>query len=677
MALATASLINGIFEPHDDYSKLLAGAHRRRVTPLGAPALVRHIAFWNPDAASPAAAEREVAEGRSRSTRSTDGDPTDSEPESIAQRAKAADQCIAAVYRGLQARTCGQDREGPISNVRANGRIESGRKWFTVLFHGVMADERGADDCPADVIPDSYRAIKISFLWHGIDTTLSFELHTEFVGLTIVLDASKYKTADELKLAKTTQGCVFNEIYERLNDFTRIKSVPLDDRPALHKFIYHTVWTRFEDEVLRPMGKIAPGPMFVDFRGLVLGAKKVNRRVHVAAPFERIGARKGTGGERPPVCAKINCFEGLWDFMTETHPEDTELTLSRFLDDRAFYATALGSQAQLLTEGKSKPLYYLLYEDTLNQWQLGRLVYRVHRAGTARIAAIMHFDKLRRANQTVTEVERVLENALAALKTKDGAALTARASTDGDAAGTDGDTDGEDDTFSESEERAENKVRLFIRHRYEEVEQRLGSIAEGLDGTLDFRIERSRYYVSQFSGVAQALRIKRVRGFQQYDEFVIQRLGPVFEYIDSLGRRYERVQKSRSLLLERIQTLDSNHQERLISQAQRVADVALSSVLGPYYVANIASHALVDIVDDKLVWLSAVFFGSVMAVLLMYAKSWPKGATFRQRRWIQFVIALVVAIGVTAAIDHRDELSKRAGLVGGAVGLAVIASPPH
>lgn len=606
MATKNRSIIDKLFDPHPEYPRLLAGAHRRRVTPLGAPALIRHVAFWNP---------------ASKDDQGTSGTPLGdrkAEPAAFAERAKSADAAIAAVYDRLRDRS--ENPDSGITSLSTNSHLEVGGAELMVLFATVLdSDGAPAGDCPEGVSPDSYRSIKISFLWHGLQVTLSFELHTEFLCLTTIIDVSRPLTERGLKKEQAKHGPLFGKVCEKLFAFTRIGAASAASCRALHDFLYHTVWNSLAKEVLAPLTEARLGTKFVDFRGLVVGtARDEAEGMRIARPFARMASQHGTG-ERDSLCDPKS-FDKLWKFVTCTQPKDTEFTLSRFLENRAFYATALGSQLQFLTHGMAKPLYYLLYEDTLNAWQLGRLIYRVHRAGTARIAAIMHFADLRQANQIVTDAESLLEKAI----------------------------------YSDSEapdEEDEAKSRNILRQKNKEVENRLSDLGKlTLDGTLEYRIERSRYYARQFFTVADSLRIARVGGYQQYLEFVIQRLGPVFEYIDSLGRRYERVQHDRALLLGRMQTLDSLYQEKAVSRAQRIADFALSCVLIPYYVAAVASHALEHLLNPQLVWVAALVFGTIMFVLIRLPHHYlPLFQAGPSRR---FATAIAAAIVLTFAVDQ-------------------------
>lgn len=578
-----------IFRTHNDYPRLLAGAHRRRVTPLGAPSLVRHLAFWNPTRSGPPEGVTSALAAR-----------TTDEPASIAGRAGQADGAIAGLYRGLLA-DMARGSESTVREVSTNSEIDFEGRALVILFGIAMDKVTGETEaCPAPINPDSYRTIKITLLWHGLFATLSFELHTEFLALTAVIDASRRPEDPGAERERQTPGSMFADMENNLNRFCKLSSVTSEECETLHEYIYYTVWHRFSAEILAPLGGHLDslGDKFVDFRGVVIGVQNdAEGRVSISVPFSREPDGGGTGVERKPLC-HINEFDQLWKFVTCTQQRDTEFTVSRFLGSRAFYATALGNQPRAMLEGTGRPLCYLLYEDTLNDWQLGRLLYRVHRAGMSRIAAIMHFEALRKANQLLTDMEGELETANARLVDE----------------GADGDEEPADD------------FREWLRARYDFVESKFSEIAQlKLDGTLESRIERSRYYVKQFVGSTEALRIRRVSGFQRYDEFVTQRLGPVFDYIDSLGRKYTRVQKDRSILLGRIQSYDAQYNQEVVSRAQRIADLALSCVLVPYYAAFVLVHATSAVLPERFVWVTAFCFGVIMFLMLrVLGPAWNK-----------------------------------------------------
>jgi hypothetical protein len=616
MREASPRLKDPLFGEHPEFPRLLAGAHRRRVTPMGSPALVRHVAFWNPTRAGP---ERTDDETVLQKMASQPGNP---DPNSIARRARMADATIQKLYASL---CVGNSRSDHIITLlNTNSEIVHEGRRLVVLFSGGIRAKTGAKaDLPPEVQPDSYRGIKVRFHWRGITTSLNFELHTEFLAMTMIVDASPHRTEEEIEKGKALYGEPFADLLTCLEALSN-DDLPEDEYKNYHRFLYHDVWDRFGDEVLGALqGDLTLADRkFVDFRGLVLGAQDPQGS-GLARAFSRLRRERTTGKEQG-IDLNMDRFDSLWKFMISSLPSETEYTLSKFLGGRAFYATALGSQSDALSARATKPLYYLIYESTQNDWQLGRLVYRVHRAGTARIGATMQFEELRKANETLSVIEEELEERIPLLlETRTG-----------------------HDTNVE--------FRNSLGQLYRQVEARMGQLSANIDGTLEARVERSRYYVKQFFTVTKALRIDRFRGFQQYDEFVLQRVGPVFEYIDGVGRKFERVHNDRALLLGRIQTLDALilqeqisqsqriavRQQDLIVDAQKIADIALSCVLGPYYVGAILAHSAIFGHDGEVwVWRYAVVFG--LAMFLMLVLQLPRPGYLG--RWIRFIPALIIA----------------------------------
>lgn len=621
-----------VFDTHDEYPRLLAGAHRRRVTPIGAPALTRHVAFWKPASANVQGPTRDKSHSA----------PTVSEtsriaadPPAISKRAIMADEAIAALYRRLLALSVRKRGTRLVRGLTTNSAVTVDGNPLIVLFAKAMVPGTGVTvACPDSVRPDSYRALKIAFQWRGLHATLSFELHTEFFVLTSILDASVKATSRQVKLRQRMYGQTFSKLYEDLTALNDAGNLPPDRYKRIYNVLYGMIWEKFSKEILDSLGKYGNdiGKKFVDFRGVVVGVEDRAEGPVVKMPFSSDGPNEGTGCERK-ASFKIKDFDKqIWKFFTLSQDKDTEFTLSRFLGSRALYATALGNQAKAMLEAVGRPLCYLVYEDTLNNWQLGRLIYRIHRAGTARIAAIINFEELRKANQYLSEIELDLENANALLI----------------------------DSHSEDDSEATGVFRTSLRHYYREVEQKLGLVAAlHLGGTLEGRIERSRYYVRQFYSVTKALRIRRVSGYQRYDEFVTQRLGPVFEYIDALGKRYSRVQTDRSILLGRIQNYDLQYTNELIVHAQNIADLALSCVILPYYAGYVISHAFSKIVSEDVVWFDATIFGISMLILFyiprFVAKFHPR-PLFIARKSARFSMALMLAVFIGLAHEHILDL---------------------
>jgi hypothetical protein len=121
---------------------------------------------------------------------------------------------------------------------------------------------------------------------------------------------------------------------------------------------------------------------------------------------------------------------------------------------------------------------------------------------------------------------------------------------------------------------------------------------------LAYRIGRSRHYVGQVRSNVEFLRIKRLEGYQPYDQFVERRLGGEFDFIDSLGGRYERAANNISMLdqnylsieTERVAIDTADIQEGTYG-IQKAGEFASLAFLVPYYV----SHILAQILPESVV----------------------------------------------------------------------------
>lgn len=544
---------------HDEYSLVLSGAHRRRVTPMGAPALTRHLAFWNPvvpTLPSEASLPESYIRGRN-------------EPERLLKRALVADHCVSEIYRGLLELQRGEGND-LVRGLTADETVSD----YVPLFATVIDRTTGRVCEGSNIVTDTYRSVKLEFFWRDLLTKMSWELHAEYLVLTTIIDLSGLSSNDHSRYPAS------NTLVETVTNICTADHVTEQyEVDRWRREIYEDVWSDFNEEVLtclrEKIGLL--GLVFADFRGLVVRPSTTSARFSLPL-VESIRSR--FSAEREVDYCDISELNHAVPFISRSHEIDTEFTVSYFLDRRAIYSTALGRQTGHLARPIPMPLQYFLYEKTLNPWQLGRLVYRIHRAGTARLAAIMHFNGLRQANSILGEIEVKMEEAIAIPPGKDPA-----------------------------------KRRQTLMDLSDEISRKLALVAKlGLEPSLESRVERSRYYVSQFRTTVESLRIQRIEGYQPYDQFVSQRMAPMFDYIDRLGRKFSRVQQDRLLLASRIQALGSLYETKLIANAQRLADIGLSCVLGPYYVAYILSHGTIGLLPARAVWLGALFF-----MFLMYA----------------------------------------------------------
>lgn len=109
---------------------------------------------------------------------------------------------------------------------------------------------------------------------------------------------------------------------------------------------------------------------------------------------------------------------------------------------------------------------------------------------------------------------------------------------------------------------------------------------------LTFRIESSRYYVSQFRENIKFLGLRDFEGFIRYDHFIERRLGVTFEFIDRLGIRLARAKTDKQAIDQEFGSHQALHFSETLMDIQRDGELILLSVLVPYYLMGTLSHIL-------------------------------------------------------------------------------------
>jgi len=323
------------------------------------------------------------------------------------------------------------------------------------------------------------------------------------------------------------------------------------------------------------------------------------------------------------------------------------------LKKRAVYITALGPQPPADNGFRCAPLHYFLVARPTSDWQLGALVDRLHYMGTVRLAALMELPALRKAGANLRDMEHEAENARKALDAND------------------------TETASYHYRRAMD----FIAHTDENKQPIFWA-------GLQFRVERSRYYVRRFMDFVPFLDIDPIDGYQRYDFFVKGRLGGVYDYIDRLGGRQERAVRSAASLWQSISLLETTETNRQISKAneqsaeanrqsaaankqnsqisrtieklQTKAEIALLAVIVPHYVIEIVKR-LQDESDKSDRTMLRVFVAIIAVGALLACTSLVKYLRdrYRQNGWeavsdvLQKYFVLAVASGFITIVALR------------------------
>jgi hypothetical protein len=146
------------------------------------------------------------------------------------------------------------------------------------------------------------------------------------------------------------------------------------------------------------------------------------------------------------------------------------------------------------------------------------------------------------------------------------------------------------------------------KNRSEELRKRVIDISNELDkvrnhaslsGGLEYRLLQSQYYIQQFHHHAAALRIERVTGFQQYDEFVKRRLSAAFDAITITLERYKEARNEIDVLLQRAQA-------EVSIKLTRKAEVIIA-IGALYYATDLVEKLVVKSLEKNLDWIRESF----------------------------------------------------------------------
>ena len=604
-----------------DYGEINNGAHRKAAELIGAPALIWHQALWNPE----------------------------SEREGLHQRA----QNIKAYPKLLQLRI-GQEYD-PIKRSLSEAEVGD---------------------------TDRARVHTFCFIWEGLRTKIRVEVHTEYVSITSIVDLSvdvsglagmdkkslreKYHVYRmlEAKIGELQEGLDFKAWKERSKlspecDECRAFTGKMRD---LHRELYEVFWEQtFDQKILDASGFLAAGTLgrrFADFRGIITceqyppDPKPHREDIELARIFENPLQRPFYRGDEsrrgqwqriaiPSELWARARLNAAWPFVTameEILPDRMEFTAACFNDGRMLHVSALGPQPTDGTKGGERPIFYYLHSATQCERQIGRLVDRACQLGSLRLASIIALPALKSVGQSLRDVERRMTKTRGYIQE-----LIAKAHP----------------ATSSSEERAAARQQLgkVILDEFYDVQRKMAAISIGEDfyskelgnESLDFRLARSSYYRTQFNSLMGSLRVKRIEGYQPYNEFVKRRLESAFAFMDSVERRLREIKSDLRTLdqlylttnitiltgeIDDEQKQTKNVQEQ-IRTLQLTAEIALLAVLLPYYLFGLvfSDFSLCGLMDchwfrllnldmDKWVLLVFVLSGSMLFVIKHPDETW-------------------------------------------------------
>jgi hypothetical protein len=587
------------FHTAEDYHELNAGAHRNIPKKFRAPGLVWHLAFWIRQSA-----------------------PDDHiEASRVKQR---IDTLLLTLCRSLMKETPDVTNVEIIPCIMGSvvlfNRIVERKDIFDNIDAPREGEEQKHTQGQEQILKSTSRTVSITFRWHRVDCTIRCEAHTEYFTLTIFAEFDK-----EDPYGLSGFDPLDRKIKAALKYWADKKDVSRDaERDAiasdLNKYFFHTFWKEFADCVIGKFQKQEEcagilSDVFADCRGWVISDAALSLSA------SDLGS---TAKEKLlPLIRRPNAME---------NPRTSyECTISYLLDGRAVYLSTLGPQAPSREDEERVPIEFILYahqgdgralrdklkrevrseaerdetsaelnqEQTLstrktrvNRWQLGRITNLMLLAETRRLAALKDIDHLHHASSELRKLDSLAQDVRTAMTIAD-----------------------------------PRRIMTSINNAHKHLNSLTSGFLNNTRTGLLYRIERSRYYVDQFRWTAKQLRIRRVEGDQPYDQFVERRIGAEFDFIDRLGKRYERATNTvtsmdqNALALRTNDLADrANRLQAEIGTIQKWGELALIGVLVPYYVM----HLLDFVVQETWVPLTTIgvwtFFGAIAVLRMLREK---------------------------------------------------------
>lgn len=566
-----------VFKTIGRYQHVVAEAQSRPGPKVRHPLLTWHLGFWNASGGS--------------------GDPEKTHVETVA----AGD---------------GAGATPPYQEARLRYIDSVGRRIAQCCLSPVpQAPSRPGRGAP-DEGADKPGLVPINFDWYFFRGTLRFEHHSEYFTLSVLLDLSRQEGRE-----KATAANVPPELASVVEELRRLKEIAAfsddqkfrtdyrDNFAGISEAAFALVWERFYREVLLTTEEevAAIGGVFADFRGIVLSDRTPGpsiarsgishwlpqrRYPDVQEPFWREPKQLRRSLSRAPREDDYwkKRYDLLWPLMTAKFRgmefQDYEFTASLFSEGRALYLSALGAQPEFRTPEEERiPLCYGLYTHDLGGWAIGRLIEQINQQGTLRLASLYDLSGLEKAATPLRNAEFAVRQAFGRPITIPVGDEDKGASRQTQSMISIGESEPATSAAPPVDPPRENPVLLLA-----QTQRWMTEADKKVLGGVEYRIERSRYYILRFHKGMAALQIRPFGDMQPYNAFVERRLGPAFGYVEMLSSRYERVRRDiRSLTQQCL--VEAIHQRNVETKTlQKVADAIIYPVLLPYYLGMLLSH---------------------------------------------------------------------------------------
>lgn len=401
-------------------------------------------------------------------------------------------------------------------------------------------------------------------LYLGFHLRAMFHETSEYISLTLIIDdhfdslAQYENTVDGFTSADALNDSITpykmtKEIEDRLIAVGAGASIQTGNhRTAFYEALWDQLDSYLDGSPFRFEKNNRDLPLFMDFRGAVMcadpqGATPLGADApphtedgRTVPEFLNDGLRMRA---RPADCiAYLNAYQPFFlSFLGMKHDGslsalnegsdrlESNVVLCEVLKGDAIFGSAikaLPSDTSTRPPGPEatvdNPLLYFVIYSGVSRDQLGRLIRRIHTLTELRFAALIDHEKIKRLSGPLRRVGQQLDAFLGKAGTSHGRSL---------------------------------KEGQAILAAYGKLSK--GEETSPILGGAPYRINRSIYYMEAFTSRMADLRVRRIRGWQEYDRFITRYLDQHFQAIRSTKARYgdltTRIEKLENVL----QTLET------------------------------------------------------------------------------------------------------------------------
>ncbi len=409
------------------------------------------------------------------------------------------------------------------------------------------------------------KAEEFHLLWRGLKVQTRIEIHPDYASATFVValgrDSDNVGPAREAEPHGDTpsQDEFVNKLHKAVADANDPDAAQASVASLL---LYRDAWRTFIFDVLDANElshdtTLIPGEIFVSLRGVVLklGETESHRPVNVLSVHHNglsntsEAARKTFDAEEADdAIMRLERFLSRGDFKHD----DREFVAARIIQERAIFISPFGARS--LHEVRDDPdhsdprrstRFAILTKGEINSRQLGRTVSQINSLGTLQIIALKDIPVIRAVGTAIRLENDVLDQCAKQLTSTIG---------------------------------GRNWVPDTLELRLCELESRLDDVANLPTGGLTYRVFRSAYYANEFRRRLENLDAKEISRWQRPETFFAKRLFSVFDYIQNVGARMERLRRRISSSLETIQTKTLVDLTRGVHKIQRSGEI-VSTIL--------------------------------------------------------------------------------------------------